>query len=95
MTKTLTTRSRIYVRWTTEPATIGYADTPEQGERAVARHLADKPQFGGTPRQVHEYLRDLSRKLGGAYYRVDLTTAKGDKVSRDEVSLLAYEAMGV
>jgi len=77
MTKQLTTRSRVHVRWTTEPAAIGYANTAEQGERAVAKHLADKPQFSGTPRQVHEYLRDLARKLGGAYYRVDLTKCSG------------------
>lgn len=88
----LNARSRVHVRWTTEPAAVGYADSREQAERVIAKHLADKPNFSGTPRQVHEYLRDLARKLGGAYYRVDLSTAKGEKVSREEVALLAFDA---
>lgn len=88
----LTTRSRVHVRWTTEPAAVGYANSREQAERVIAKHLADKPNFSGTPRQVCEYLRDLARNLGGAYYRVDLSTVKGEKVSHEEVACVAYDA---
>ena len=55
----LTTRTRLAVRWTTDPAADdSWHDTP--------------PDYIGTPRTVLAYLADLDRKLGGACRRVSV-----------------------
>lgn len=62
----LTTRSRLAVRWTTDPAAMGYGPSTDDSIETA------EPDCIGTPRTVLVYLADLTRKLGGAFPRVSV-----------------------
>lgn len=88
----ITTRSRIRVRYTTNPAALGYADTPDQRQAAIERHLRSEPDFVGTPRQVIEFLADLRRDTGDVFCRIDLSTAQGERVQIADLKFTVREA---
>lgn len=74
----ITTRSKIAVRYTTNPANLGYCGTPTDWKSAA-------PDVITSPAKVVEYLRELPRSLGGAFYAVHLS-CNGVEVSKDEIN---------
>ena len=75
----LTNRSRIVVRYTTNPADMGYDGTPsnwetEAGEVMGIRKAADFPQ-------------ELNDRVGQGIFRRVSYTCKGMPVSHDEIWL--------
>jgi hypothetical protein len=80
-----TRRNRFAVRWTTDPACVGYADTPDKAREAIVAYLQSRPDFIGTPRTVAGYMRDVKRRIGTAtFMRFDFTAcATGQPVHAD------------
>lgn len=80
----LTTRSRITVRWTTNPADMGYDGTPsnwltESGETIGIRAALDFEQ-------------SLSQRIGHGTYRRVRYTNKGTVVTRDQMQAVLDDA---
>lgn len=71
--KTATTRiglrSRIAVRWSTDPALVGYAQSKQAKQDAEERFRAGKPAYIGTAKQVLEYRRRMRASVGTATYQ--------------------------
>jgi len=80
----LTTRSKVAVRYTTNPANMGYGGIQTDWTNA-------KPDVITSPAKALDYLRELSSKMGGSYYAVDLKV-KGEKVSVDDVTEVVMAA---
>jgi hypothetical protein len=79
-------RTRIAVRWTTDPACFGYADTDEQAAAAQAAFQAAKPDFVGTPRTALAYMAATSQEIGvSTYMRVEYS------IARDGTPIDAYD----
>ena len=69
-------RSKIHVRWTTEPAALGYGAL---AERVAARDSLrfSPPDYTGSPRTALEYIAGIRRKIGdGTEYALYLTVAR-------------------
>lgn len=81
---TITTRSKIAVRYTTNPANLGYDGVATDWRNA-------KPDAITSPSKVLEYLRALRSQMGGTFYAVDLQY-KGQPVSVDELTELVMYA---
>ena len=64
----LTTRSRVALRWTTDPDDLGY------GNRPAPRTLADRPaDFVGSPRQCLAEIARVRHGVGeGTHVRIEL-----------------------
>lgn len=68
-------RSKIHVRWTTDPVALGYGafaviDAARDG------FLSGAPDYTGSPRTALEYIAGIRRKIGdGAAYALHLTIA--------------------
>ena len=77
-----TRRNRFAVRWTTDPACVGYADTPDKAREAIVAYLQSRPDFIGTPRTVVAYVRDVRDRIGpSTFMRFDFTAcATGEAV---------------
>ena len=56
-------RSKISVRWTTDPAVLGYG-TPAEIHEAKVYFETARPDYIGTPRTVLEYVHDIRRRIG-------------------------------
>ena len=82
---TISRRSKIAVRWSTDPALVGYARTPAQAAEATRAFRARKPDFIGSPRTALDFANfELRRKVGlGICYRYEFTVcATGELVDR-------------
>lgn len=89
---TLTMRTRIEVRWSTMLSLVGYADSPEQRESAIAEFRARTPDFVGTVRQALEYARS-HYIAGGTYQRWEFARrSSGELVERWELERLEFDA---
>jgi hypothetical protein len=74
MNTSINSRTRIEIRWSTNPNLVGYAPTAERRDKALAEFSAATPDFVGTPRQVFGYWRKVKNNIGGAFSRVNLRT---------------------
>lgn len=86
--KKLNKRSILECRWSTSPALVGYADTPEQGKRAVASFLATRPDFTGTPRQINQEINRIRENLGTTLSRFDVRLKTGEVFQLRELNEL-------
>jgi hypothetical protein len=77
---TITTRSKIAIRWTSDAKAFN-----------TAWHKTTTPSKITSPAKVGDYLRELRRQMGGTYYAVHLS-CNGREVSRDEISELLINA---
>ena len=75
-------RSKIHVRWTTDPIVLGYSTSATfaqavrdvQAARDSFRRGA--PDYTGSPRTALEYIAGIRRKIGdGTAYALHLTVA--------------------
>jgi len=57
---TLTTRTKIELRYCSRPACLGHADTREKAQEAIAAYFDKAPRFIGTPRQIREKLTEIA-----------------------------------
>lgn len=80
----ITTRSKIAIRYTTNPANLGYDGVPTDWKRQA-------PDAVTSPAKVEEFLRDLRSKMGGTYYAVHLSCG-GEDVTKDQIAELLIEA---
>ena len=73
----LTTRSRIAIRWTTNPADMGYDGTPSAWRDSAPemRSLSGALNFG----------YELSQKIGAGTYRLISYQHRGREVTLDEI----------
>ena len=81
-------RNKIAVRWSVDPALVGYARTQEQAEKALQEFRSRKPNYIGSPRTALErYQRELNRNIGhGTYHCVEFSVcATGEIVSQDDL----------
>ena len=87
--------SRLRLRYSSDPRTLGYASTIEQGRQAVIEYLSGSPDFIGTPRQIITTVTELKRMFGQVYHRIDIETRDGQSVTVSEildyVSYLDYD----
>jgi len=74
---TITTRSKIAIRYTTNPANMGYGGVATDWRNAA-------PDTITSPARALEYLRDLRSRMGGTFYAVDLQ-CKGVPVTREDL----------
>lgn len=74
----ITTRSKIQIRWTSNPANLGYGGAPSDWKSA-------KPDAITSPAKTLDYLRDLRSRMGGTFYAVYLS-CNGQEVTQDEIS---------
>lgn len=75
----LTTRSRIEVRWTSDP-----------GDLTGHEPIPGRPEAVGSPRTVVDAVRAYERKIGSAFYRVEYRH-RGRIVDAQQVEDLAFE----
>lgn len=68
MPKTLTSRSKVSIRYTTSPADMGYGGKPTGWREG-------KPDIVTSPRKALEWLRDIRQQLGNQYYIVEIRHA--------------------
>lgn len=80
---TITNRSKIAVRYTTNPANLGYGGTPTDWRNAA-------PDVVTSPAKVSEYLRNLRSKLGGADHAVYLS-CRGETVTQHQITELMID----
>jgi len=83
---TLNPRSKIAVRWSVNPALVGYARTQEEAEKALQKFRARKPYYIGSPRTALErYYRELERNIGrSTFHHVEFTVcATGEILTKD------------
>jgi len=80
----ITTRSKIAVRYTTNPANLGYGGVPTDWKIAT-------PDAITSPAKASDFLRDLRSKMGGTYYAVHLS-CNGEEVTKDEIAELLIES---
>ena len=84
----LTMRSKIAVRFTTDPRCLGYATSQREREAAMASYLSAAPQMITTPRGVLRFMAENKRKSGleTTYHRYDcVRCSTGETVSLDEI----------
>lgn len=62
----LSPRTRLAVRWTTDPAAMGYGPSTDDSVHDTP------PDYVGTPRTVLAYVAHLDRQLGAACYRLSV-----------------------
>ena len=74
----ITTRSKIAIRYTTNPANLGY-DGVQTAWRCAP------PDAITSPAKAVEYLSDLRSKMSGTYYALHLS-CNGREVSQDEIT---------
>lgn len=73
----ITSKSRISIRYTTDPADLGYGGTPTDWR-------SSPPAKVTSPRLALAYIAGLRRTLGGADFALDLR-CRGESVSRDDL----------
>jgi hypothetical protein len=62
----LTKRSKIQVRWSTDPADMGYGNGPSP------KQLPGKPDYIGSPRTAREYAYKIRQNVGmETYIRIE------------------------
>ena len=83
-TAQITTRSKIAIRHTTNPANMGYGGTPTDWRNA-------SPDVVTSPAKAIEYLRSLRSSMGGTFYLVDLR-CKGQQISSDDLTECVYSS---
>jgi cytochrome oxidase Cu insertion factor (SCO1/SenC/PrrC family) len=90
---TLTTRTKIELRYTSNPSLLGYANTPEKGKELVAAYLESTPEIIGTPRQIQEKIAELAKMFGQTFYRIDLRTRKTqENITRHDIDMCVEDA---
>lgn len=80
----ITTRSKIAIRYTTNPANMGYDGVATDWQNA-------RPYKVTSPSKALDYLANLRREMGGTYYAVHLSCG-GVEVSRDDLSEVVQHA---
>ncbi len=69
-------RSKIHVRWTTDPAVLGYG-VPVICAAARDGFRCAAPDYTGSPRTALEYIASIRRTIGdGTAYALHLTVAR-------------------
>ena len=82
----LTTRSRIGVRWTTDPEMMGYGNSP------APERLAGKCDYVGSPRSALAYAYNVRQNVGmSTHIRIEFEH-RGNIVRRDMLEQVEYEA---
>jgi hypothetical protein len=88
-TKPLSMRSRLALRWSTEPRNVGYprpGQEPDIDTKAV--------DFRGTPRQVVAEIDSVRRRIGPSVFVAFHVSCRGEQVDLFEVTdLVAYADM--
>ena len=81
---TLTTRSKIAIRWTSNPADMGYVGNP-------SNWMSSEPEMR-SPRTALDFASDLSQRIGqGTYRRISYQHA-GREVTIAEMQDLVFGA---
>lgn len=80
----LTTRSKITVRWTTNPADMGYDGTPSDWLTAPGKTMGIKAAL--------DFEHALSQKIGQGTYRRIQYTNNGMAVTREQIQAVAADA---
>lgn len=81
---TLNTRSRITVRWTTNPADMGYDGTP-------SNWLTESGETMGI-RAALDFEHSLSQRIGQGTYRRVRYTHNGTVITRDQMQAVITDA---
>ena len=70
-------RSKIHVRWTTDPIVLGYSASATLVQAARDGFRSAAPDHTGSPRTALEYIASIRRTIGdGAAYALHLTAAR-------------------
>ena len=70
-------RSKIHVRWTTDPVVLGYSASATLVQAARDGFRCARPDYTGSPRTALEYIAGIRRTIGdGAAYALHLTVAR-------------------
>ena len=70
-------RSKIHVRWTTDPVVLGYSASATLVQAARDGFRCAAPDYTGSPRTALEYIAGIRRMIGdGAMYALHLTAAR-------------------
>ena len=78
--ETLSSRSRIEMRWSTSPSDLGYGNSPSPAPMQIPG-----PTYYGSPRQVLAEIARVRHNVGeGTYLRIDLAH-RGNEISVDAV----------
>lgn len=80
MSNTITTRSRIALRWSTAPHHVGYAGANETNDLHEAA-----PSFAGTPRQIVAEMANIRRNVGQGTLLATYMTNNGRQVTMTEI----------
>ena len=69
-------RSKIHVRWTTDPVVLGYSASATLVQAARDGFRRAAPDYTGSPRTALEYIAGIRRTIGDAAYALHLTAAR-------------------
>ena len=70
-------RSKIHVRWTTDPVVLGYSASATLVQAARDGFRSAAPDYTGSPRTALEYIAGIRRTIGdGTAYALHLTAAR-------------------
>lgn len=70
-------RSKIHVRWTTDPVVLGYSASATLVRAARDGFRSSAPDYTGSPRTALEYIAGIRRTIGnGTAYALHLTAAR-------------------
>ena len=70
-------RSKIHVRWTTDPVVLGYSASATLVQAARDGFRRAAPDYTGSPRTALEYIASIRRTIGdGTAYALHLTAAR-------------------
>lgn len=73
-------RSKIHVRWTTDPVVLGYSASATLVQAARDGFRCGTPDHTGSPRTALEYIASIRRTIGdGTAYALHLTEARTGK----------------
>jgi hypothetical protein len=84
MQKSITTRSKIAIRWTTNPADMGYDGTP-------SNWMQSAPEIR-SPAGALNFAHDLSQRIGNGTYRLISYQHQGREVTLDQLRAVVETA---
>ena len=83
-------RSKIHVRWTTNPLVLGYSASATLVQAARDSFRRRMPDYTGAPRTALEYIASIRREIGdGTDYALHLTVVRtGETVQPSDLRAL-------
>lgn len=88
----ITSKSKIALRWSTDPALVGYCPSHLNYEKELSKFRARKPDSIGSPKTILEKAYKIHKKVGiTTFCRFEFSSCKtGNLVTREELEPFLY-----